>query len=211
MTEAASSLTFFHHDNFPPNSPLHNSVGWPPKHVELRIDTSVVRGDARGVGEILTRGPHVMAGYGVVRRGVMHGWLRTGDLGYVDAGSGALFLKGRCKDMIKSGGENVFAGEVEEMLMRGDQVEEAAVVGIPHRVLGEAVAAVVVLMSNVTKPEGEVLSELMELCRECLSPFKRPKWIVRSRELPRTATGKIRKGVVKHMLRKQLMEATAKL
>lgn len=213
MTEAASSLTFLHHDNLPPDSPLHASAGWPPDHVDIRIDTSVLSSEdnEQGVGEILTRGPHVMGGYGARGKGLHRGWLRTGDLGFRDQANGALFLKGRRKDMIKSGGENVFAGEVEEVLLGAQDVEEAAVVGISHRVLGEAVAAVVILVTSLTRSETDILDDLMRTCQEYLSPFKWPKWIVRGQALPRTTTGKVQKAVVRQILERQLLRPIAKL
>lgn len=220
MTETASSVTFLVHDDLPEQSPLHCSAGWPPEHVQVRIDPTAEgaelntgEGNNRVVGEVLTRGPHVMEGYygGEHVEIIEHGWFRTGDLGYVDNNSGALFLVGRRKDMIKSGGENVFAGEVEEALVSCTDVREAAVVGIPHRVLGEAVAAAVVMAAGVRRPEWEILKQLRDACRDCLSPFKRPKWIVKQNCLPRNATGKVLKDKVREQLQRQILVPRSKL
>lgn len=219
MTETASSLTFLVHDDLSEDSPLHSSAGWAPEHVQVRIEPTtegveVCTGQGkRVVGEVLTRGPHVMLGYygGAGVEFGEDGWFRTGDLGYVDESSGALFLVGRSKDMIKSGGENVFAGEVEEALVSCVDVREAAVVGIPHRALGEAVAAAVVLRAGVRRPEWEILKQLREACRDCLSPFKRPKWIIKQGCLPRNAAGKVLKDKVREQLQQQILLPRAKL
>eukprot|EP00897_Mesotaenium_endlicherianum_P002608 jgi/Mesen1/2375/ME000156S01519 len=140
-------------------------VGRPAPHVEIHIRPLEGAGEGKGEGEgegereeeeeeewegeIFTRGPHVLAGYWGQQeetRRVLdaHGWLRTGDLGWIDA-HGRLWLRGRRKDMVKSGGENVHASEVEGMLQTHPGVSAAAVVGLPDARLGERVAALVVL------------------------------------------------------------------
>jgi acyl-CoA synthetase (AMP-forming)/AMP-acid ligase II len=215
MTEAASSMTFVDHSTLPSNSKKHSSVGRAPWHVELQVrhvkDVSVrVRGGWE-TGEIMTRGPHVMDGY----LGRPHdtsaalsadGWLATGDLGYVDD-DGDLHLVGRLKDMIKSGGECVFAGEVEAVLGKHPGVSWVAVVGVPHRVLGEAVAAAVVL----TRDAGEVDPHSLDgWCRRRLSPYKRPRWFISLERCPSVGgTGKVRKVEVREAIERVLNKTGA--
>jgi acyl-CoA synthetase (AMP-forming)/AMP-acid ligase II len=202
MTETASTMTFVDHSTLPADSPAHSSVGRPPEHAELRIletTESFRREDGFLFGEIATRGPHVMDGY--FRRTAETsaafdlGWFRTGDLGYMDD-SGHLFLVGRAKDMIRSGGESVLAGEVEQVLSRHPAVTSTAVVGVPHRVLGEAVAAAVI----ATEWPGE--ERLALWCRDGLSSYKRPRWILGMDRFPLSSTGK----VLKEELREEILE-----
>ena len=133
-------------------------------------------------GEILVRGP-------MVAPGAMDpdGWLHTGDRGRVDA-DGTLHVEGRIKDTIVTGGENVAAAEVEEVLLAHPAVADAAVVGRPDEEWGEAVVAYVV-------PAGDASDEeLREHCRERLARHKVPRAFERVGELPRTASGKVLKG-----------------
>lgn len=219
MTETASSMTFLSHNEFPEDSRVHASAGWAPSHVELKVYTS--RCQKRGIlkdvkdeiGEIITKGPHVTPGYyGDMRRDsfLQHAWFRTGDLGYIDSKSGALFLVGRLADMIKSGGEKVFAGEVENVLVRHPIVTEAAVVGLPHRVLGEAVTAAVVLSSSYEGNE-EILQNVRQVCKDSLADYKCPKWIFQLEVLPRTVTGKIMKQQLRRALQLRTEPRVARL
>lgn len=213
MTEAASSITFVDHSSLPKRSHLHASVGWPASYVQVKVVTDREGGEqGRGnwVGEIWTRGRHLMTRYLAKGSGFERGgWFRTGDLGYIDKSTGALFVVGRRKDMIKTGGENVFAREVEELLLGCDGVQEAAVVGLPHTVLGEAVAAAVVLTRDRQDQFKRtiLLDQLRRVCKENLSGFKRPKWIWEEQELPRNAMGKIVKGKLKEVLARRLARA----
>jgi acyl-CoA synthetase (AMP-forming)/AMP-acid ligase II len=209
MTEAASSMTFLDHSKLPSNSRKHNSVGRTPWHVELkvrRVESSFrVRGGWE-TGEVMTRGPHVMDGYlgrpiETAAALTADDWLATGDLGYVDD-DGDLHIVGRLKDMIKSGGECVFAGEVEAVLDRHPLVAWASVVGVPHRVLGEAVAAAVVLVDGEGALDAIALDEW---CRRRLSPYKRPRWFVSLDKYPPVGgTGKIRKDDVRSEVERAL-------
>jgi long-chain acyl-CoA synthetase len=143
------------------------------------------------VGELAARGPNIMKGYwkkpeqteAVLR----DGWYRSGDMGYMDE-EGFVFLVDRAKDMIVSGGENVYCSEVEEALYKHPAVLEAAVFGVPDEAWGEAVHAVVVPREEVT-PE-----ELIEFCRTQIAGYKLPKAITLSAdELPKSGPGKILK------------------
>jgi long-chain acyl-CoA synthetase len=149
---------------------------------------------------VATSGPNVMLGYwqkpeqtaAVLR----DGWYYTGDLGRVDA-DGYLYLVDRAKDMIVTGGENVYCSEVEEALYKHPAVLEAAVIGIPDGKWGEAVHAVVV----PREPVGE--EELVEFCRQHIAGYKLPKSITFSEtELPKSGPGKI----LKRELRKPFWE-----
>ena len=143
------------------------------------------------VGELAARGPNIMKGYwkkpeqtdAVLR----DGWYRSGDMGYIDE-EGFVFLVDRAKDMIVSGGENVYCSEVEEALYKHPAVLEAAVFGVPDEAWGEAVHAVVVPREEVT-PE-----ELIEFCRTQIAGYKLPKAIsLSAEELPKSGPGKILK------------------
>jgi len=116
-----------------------------------------------------------------------NGWYRSGDMGYMDE-EGFVFLVDRAKDMIVSGGENIYCTEVEEVLYKHPAVLEAAVFGVPDKDWGEAVHAVVVPRDTVT-PE-----ELIEFCRQHIAGYKLPKAItLSSTELPKSGPGKILK------------------
>ena len=138
--------------------------------VELRL------GDA---AEILVRGP--MVAPGALGR---DGWLHTGDAGSLDE-LGRLHVRGRLKDLIVTGGENVSPVEVEQALLEHPAVADAGVVGLPDPEWGEAVSAFVVLGAAATA------EELQSHCRERLAPYKVPKRIEQVRALPRNAAGKL--------------------
>jgi long-chain acyl-CoA synthetase len=121
------------------------------------------------------------------------GWFHTGDIGYLDA-DGFLFLVDRAKDMIIRAGENVYSVEVENVLFDHPDVIDAAVVGVPHKTLGEEVKAVVQLKPGATT----TVEELRAFCKEHLADFKVPEYIeFRSEPLPRNPAGKVLKGVLR--------------
>jgi long-chain acyl-CoA synthetase len=149
------------------------------------------------LGEVCLRGRNIMMGYfgnpEATAETLRGGWLRTGDVGYVDE-DGYYFLVDRKKDMIIRGGENVYPREIEDVLLEHAGVQAAAIVGRLDEVRGEDVHAVVVLADRVE------VAELEEHCRERLAPFKVPSsWEV-VEELPKTATGKIDKKVLRERL-----------
>ncbi|MCL6627325.1 fatty acyl-CoA synthetase [Alicyclobacillus shizuokensis] len=144
------------------------------------------------LGEIVHRSPHVMLGYYAdeprTEAAFAYGWFHTGDLGFFDA-DGFLTVVDRKKDMVKTGGENVSSLEVEEVLYQHSDVQEAAVIGVPHPYWGEAVTAVLVPRSGAAADADEVLS----FCRRRLAPFKVPKYVVFTDTLPKNPSGKILK------------------
>ncbi len=159
---------------------------------EIRIDQP----DETGIGEIWARSPAVMEGYwGSPDDPILDadGWLRTGDLGWIDD-HGFLYVTGRAKDLIIRGGENIAPAHVEANLLEHPDVDEVAVVGLPHADLGEEVGAIVCL-----HPAAKATAEDLEaFLRPRLAHFELPtQWWIRFEELPKTPTGK----VVKHQLR----------
>ena len=167
----------------------------PIGRAHLPLEVRVVDPDDRPVGpgvvgEIVVRGPSVMAGYfedqSRTEDAFRGGWHHTGDLAATDA-DGFLYFVDRVKDVIKTGGENVSSQEVEEVIARHPMVVEVSVIGIPDPYWVEAVAAVVVARAEVT-PE-----EIIAHCRDHLAPFKVPKVVHMAKDLPRSPSGKILK------------------
>jgi acyl-CoA synthetase (AMP-forming)/AMP-acid ligase II len=148
------------------------------------------------VGEVAVRGPNVMLGYwnkpeqtAAALRG---GWMHTGDGAYMDK-DGFIFIVDRLKDMIKSGGENVFSAEVENALAQHPAVASCAVIGIPSDKWGEAVHAVVVAKAG-SSPTGE---QLIAHCRTLIAGYKCPLTIELRDALPLSGAGKILKTVLR--------------
>ncbi|MGD6833768.1 class I adenylate-forming enzyme family protein [Sutcliffiella halmapala] len=167
------------------------SVGKPMMFNEVKIvRKNNVEAGPNEVGEIYLKGPHVFTGYWSnqeeTEKVKCEGWLRTGDLGRKDE-DGYFYIVGRAKDMIISGGENVYPTEVEQTISQHIAVKEVSVVGIPHPKWGEAVLAVVSLKS----PASE--KELTTFCSQRLGKYKVPKRFVFVKEIPKTAVGKIDK------------------
>ncbi|SOD98324.1 acyl-CoA synthetase [Blastococcus haudaquaticus] len=156
----------------------------------LRPDGS--RADVDEVGEIVIQGPNIMAGYWdepeQTAAVLQDGWYRSGDAGSVDA-EGFLYVRDRYKDMIISGGENIYPAEVESALLELDGVQEAAVIGVPDEKWGEVGLAVLVVAPGAERDADAVRTAL----RERLAGFKVPRLVEFADQLPKTATGKIRK------------------
>lgn len=169
------------------------SCGRPYLTQEVRVVDSEGRDvPAREAGEVITRGAVCMSGYWdnpeATSSTVKDGWIYTGDVGWMDE-EGYLYLVDRKKDAIKTGGENVYAREVEDVLNAHPAVAEAAVIGVPDEAWGEAVKAVVALKPGMKASADEI----MQFCKERLSSFKKPKSVDFLPELPKTAAGKISK------------------
>ncbi|WP_072380446.1 long-chain fatty acid--CoA ligase [Novosphingobium sp. NDB2Meth1] len=152
-------------------------------------------------GEIVARGPNVMLGYwnrpDLTAEALRGGWMHTGDIGYIDA-DGYLFVIDRLKDMIISGGENVYSLEVENALAAHPAVSQCAVFGRPHGHWGEAVHAVVTLKPGMEAGERE----LIDHCRALLAHYKCPRTLeIRDQPMPLSGANKISKAALKEELR----------
>ncbi len=171
------------------------AVGLPLFHVDVKVVND--KGNVCGVdevGELFVRGPHVCAGYWnrpeeSAKAIDKDGWLRTGDLARCDA-EGYYTIVGRSKDMIISGGENIYPAEVESVLHAHPAVAEAALIGVPDPKWGEVGRAIVVKHADLTA------EELMVFCQARLARYKIPKSFVFVDALPKTAAGKIDKKVL---------------
>ncbi len=152
------------------------------------------------VGEICARGPNVMAGYWnkpeLTAQTLRGGWLHTGDIGYLDE-DGYVYVVDRKKDMIVSGGENVYSSEVEAALYRSPEVLECAVIGVPDDRWGEAVHAFVVKAREAAGDDEQVRARILGTAREFLAAYKVPKALLFVDALPKSATGKIQKAVLR--------------
>lgn len=173
------------------------SVGEPLPQTEVQVMDEFGNPLPTGqVGEIAVKGPQVMKGYlkneEETARTIKKGWMYSGDLGRFDE-DGLLYIVDRKKDMIIRGGENIYPLEVEEVLYAIPEVLEAAVVGIPHQVYGEAVKAFIVLK------EGERLTvqAVTDFCKDQIAPFKIPAVIEFLETLPRNASGKVLKTLLR--------------
>lgn len=198
MTETSGTVTVLNPDDHDPEGPRAtrlNSVGRPLPWVELRIVDPDTLDDAPlgKVGEIWIRTAMNMAGYwnkpDETRATIMPGqWLRTGDAAYRDT-EGYVYLFDRFKDMIISGGENIYPAEIENVLNGHPAVLEVAVIGVPHERWGESPRAVVVRRPDHTASA----EELIHFTRERLAHYKCPTSVVFADTLPRNASGKLLK------------------
>lgn len=172
---------------------LLKSAGRAVLGTEVRIvdenDQEVDRGT---IGEVIVRGPQVMMGYWnlpeATEKSLKDGWMHTGDAAYMDD-EGYIFIQDRIKDMIVSGGENIYPTEIENALFEHEAVADAAVIGIPNEQWGESVLAFLVLK------EGQTVDaeEMIEFCRPRLAGYKIPRRIEFLDQIPRNASGKILK------------------
>lgn len=197
QTEAAPAVTILSPDRHIFDGPLAGKMKSAGQAV-IGVDLTIVDEDGEQVspgtvGEICMRGPNVMLGYRNMQeqteKTIVDGWLHTGDGGYLDE-DGYLFIVDRVKDMIISGGENVYSAEVENAIYQHAAVNQCAVIGIPHEKWGEQVHVVVVLH------EGQSLDEdtLIAHCKELIAGFKCPRSVTFQAEpLPLSGAGKILK------------------
>lgn len=198
QAESPMTITYLpHQDHVKEGSPEQmkrlSSAGMPRTDVEVKIFDSDENELPPGeTGEIVTRSDLVMKGYWrnpeATADTIKNGWLHTGDMGYLDDG-GYLFIMDRSKDMIISGGENIYPREIEEVLIKHPAVREVAVIGVPDTKWGEAIKAVVSLNA------GESASEeaLIHFCRDHIASYKKPKTVDFVNELPKNNYGKILK------------------
>jgi acyl-CoA synthetase (AMP-forming)/AMP-acid ligase II len=169
------------------------SAGRPVVGTEIRIvdddDSAVPNGT---IGEIVARGPQLMRGYWNLAdesaEALRGGWMHTGDAGIMDE-EGYIYIQDRVKDMIVSGGENVYPRTVEDVLFQHPAVADVAVIGVPDEQWGETVKAIVVLKQDA----AATADELIEHCRGKLGGFERPRSVDFVAELPRNPTGKVLK------------------
>ncbi|MFI5365716.1 MAG: class I adenylate-forming enzyme family protein, partial [Candidatus Binatia bacterium] len=191
LTETASISTFLPHDYAAAHA---DSVGFAAPVVDLQI---VEPAPDTGVGELLVRGPNVVAGYWnkpeATAQTFVNGWLHTGDLARIDA-QGLTYIVDRKKDMINRGGENVYCVEVENALAAHPKVFEVTVIGVPDTMMGEKVGAIVVPVPGQQIEPGEIVA----FARAHLADFKVPEYIIiRPALLPRNPAGKILKPVLR--------------
>jgi malonyl-CoA/methylmalonyl-CoA synthetase len=174
------------------------TVGFPLPGIEVRVagegDKALPAGE---IGGIQVRGPNVLPGYWRLpeknkEEFTADGFFRTGDVGKFDR-DGYLSIVGRSKDLVISGGYNVYPKEIELLLDELPEVEESAVIGVPHPDFGEAVMAVIVPKKNARLTEDDVIAYV----KDKLANFKVPKRVHFVAELPRNAMGKVQKNVLR--------------
>ncbi len=206
LTETTGAVTFLppeDHDPEGPKKQLLRSAGRAMLNVELRVVDPATGTDATagGIGEVWIRTPQNMKGYwdnadatrdAFVDRGAdAMGWFRSGDGGYLR--DGYLYIHDRIKDMISSGGENIYPAEVENALMLHPAVADGAVIGIPDEQWGEAVKACVVLKPGAQATQGEII----DFMRARIAHYKCPRSVDFLEMIPRNPTGKILKRVLR--------------
>ena len=192
MTESSSIVTFNHYHRH-----VIGSVGTPANAVEIQIrdmEGNIIKQEEKG--EICIRAPNIFKGYlnnPVETKNAFWGdWFRSGDIGIIDK-DGYLFIVDRLKDMVITGGENVYPREVEEILYTMTEVQECAVIGLPDREYGEKVTAFIVLNTGYKiDPAG-----LKQYLKQHLAGYKVPKEYIAVEELPKSAAGKILKKELK--------------
>ncbi|KWV93165.1 class I adenylate-forming enzyme family protein [Erythrobacter sp. YT30] len=188
QTEVCGFATFIDYPDMLENP---RSIGWPMPHVEMTIlDQDGNQLPPGEEGEICLRGPSVMLGYWrneeASEAALAHGWLRTGDLGTMDE-KGLGYLLGRAKELIKTGGENVYPAEVDAVFAEMPEVADAGCAGVPDPKWGEAVKAFVVLAPGAELTREEITARF----KGTIAGYKRPRYIEFVNELPRDPLGKL--------------------
>lgn len=174
-----------------------HTVGKPMPLTEIQIidnkGTPLLVGE---IGEIAIKSPAVSEGYwrnpDATKETFINGWCRTGDLGRFDQ-DGYLTIIGRKKDMIRSGGENIYSAEIEDVLYRHEAVKEVSIIGIPDPKYIEVVCAVIVKKEEANLTEEEVIN----YCKQYLASYKKPRKIIFVDEIPRTPSGKVQKFILR--------------
>ncbi len=194
MTETTGSVTYLPpEDHSIEGNERMKSAGKALPHCEIKIvDEKGKEVNAKDVGEIIVRTTSNMIGYWNLpeetKKTLKSGWLYTGDAGFMDE-DGYVFVHDRVKDMIVSGGENVYPAEVESAIFGHEMVSDVAVIGVPDEHWGEAVKALVVLKENCETSEEDIIN----FTRQKIAGFKTPKSVDFINELPRNPSGKILK------------------
>ncbi|MGA9476734.1 MAG: AMP-binding protein, partial [Desulfobacterales bacterium] len=181
------------------------SIGLPISDTECRIvelndgRTDLPTGET---GELMVKGPQVMTGYwnkpDATAETLVYGWLHTGDIGQMDA-EGYFYIVDRKKDMIISGGYNVYPRDIEEVFFEHPKVQEATAIGIPHPKRGEAVKVFIVLKEGATANQEEMIA----FCHEKLAKYKWPTEVEFRTELPKSNVGKVLKKELRQKVRKE--------
>jgi len=189
-TEASPNITILKAED---SLRKRECVGPPLPFLEVRIVDEQDRDLPTGeVGELICRGPNVMKGYYKDRKATQEtlrgGWLRTGDLARMDE-EGFIYIVDRKKDMIVSGGENIYPREIEEVLYHHPKIQDVAVIGVPDQLWGESVKAFIVLKRGESMKEEDVI----EYCKSHLASYKKPKVVEFVEVLPRNPSGKVLK------------------
>lgn len=200
MTESSTQATALApEDHDPQRAHLLESCGRILPGMEIRIVNPETGEDcgARAIGEIWLKGASIMRCYykrpEQTSEVLIEGWYRTGDAGYLDE-EGFLFIKDRLKDMIISGGENIYPAEVETVIAGHPAVLEVAVIGVPSEKWGEEVKAFVALRKGADAPAAEIIA----FTRDRIAHYKCPKSVEFIDALPRSGTGKVLKRVLRH-------------
>jgi len=194
MTETTGSVTYLPpEDHSIEGNERMKSAGKALPHCEIKIvDGSGKEVPIREVGEIIVKTTSNMEGYWNLpeetTKTLKSGWLYTGDAGYMDE-DGYIYVHDRVKDMIVSGGENIYPAEVENAIFGHETVSDVAVIGVPDEKWGEAVKALVVLKENCKTTEEDIIN----FSKERIAGFKTPKSVDFIKELPRNPSGKILK------------------
>jgi len=202
LTEAGSTLTILPADQHILNGPDHlvkrlSSLGRPIDGIDIRIvDDKNDECPPCKIGEIIARGDNIMKGYWKLpeetKETIREGWLYTGDMGYWDE-YGYIYIADRKKDMIISGGENIYPNEVENIIREIEGVVDVTVIGVPDDKWGEAVKAIIV------KSKGSILNEkdIIGYCATNIASYKKPKSVDFVKEIPRSPVGKVLKRELK--------------
>jgi acyl-CoA synthetase (AMP-forming)/AMP-acid ligase II len=193
MTELTGAAVYLPPEDHLPERGKLLSCGKPHPGVQIRIVDGTFRDlPANAIGEVCVKGDSVLKQYwrdrSATEEAVREGWLRTGDAGYLDD-EGYLFIHDRLKDMIISGGENVYPAEVENAIVAHPSVAEVAVIGVPNERWGESVKAVIVPRAGCELR----VEQLAEFLKGRIASYKIPKTLDLVPELPRTSSGKVLK------------------
>ena len=190
LTETTGAITMMMPDDHNPERGKLRSCGKALKGVELKvIDDDGNDLETGEIGEVISKSKLNMKGYwnkpDATKESIVDGWFYSGDAGFFDE-EGFLFIHDRVKDMIVSGGENIYPAEVENALMSHDEILDAAVVGVPDEKWGESVKGFVVIGESSLSEE-----EIISYTRSQIAAYKCPKSIEFIKELPRNPSGKI--------------------